>query len=87
MTNRGAPWKCRAVENEENQNQVSLVSHRPWKSLRDFHIPTAPMTSSYSDPKNEPKIQRKEPGIAPARFLTFRLILGLENAVTVQCHN
>ena len=20
----GAPWKCRAVENEENQNQVSL---------------------------------------------------------------
>jgi hypothetical protein len=30
------------VENEENQAQVSLVSHSPWKSLRDSHIPTAP---------------------------------------------
>ena len=37
-------WKCRAVENDENQNQVSLVFHRPWKSLRDSHIPTTPTT-------------------------------------------
>jgi hypothetical protein len=30
------------MENEENPKAVSLVSHRPWKSLRDFHISTAP---------------------------------------------
>jgi hypothetical protein len=35
------PWKWRAVDAEENQRQVSLSAHRPWKSLRDFHIPTA----------------------------------------------
>lgn len=27
-------WKCRAVENVENQNQVSHVSHRAWKSQK-----------------------------------------------------
>jgi hypothetical protein len=27
--------------NEENQEQFSIVCHSPWKSLRDFHIPTA----------------------------------------------
>lgn len=25
---------------EENQMQVSLNAHSPWKSLRDSHIPT-----------------------------------------------
>jgi len=35
-------WKWRAVDAEENQRQVSLRAHRPWKSLRDSHIPTAP---------------------------------------------
>ncbi len=43
MTAEGR-WKCRAVDAEENQQQVSLSAHRPWKSLRDSHIPTAPMT-------------------------------------------
>jgi transposase-like protein len=33
-------WKWRAVDAEENQLQVSLSAPRPWKSLRDFHIPT-----------------------------------------------
>jgi hypothetical protein len=27
-------WKCRAVENVENQNQVFHVSHRAWKSQK-----------------------------------------------------
>ncbi len=27
-------WKCRAVENMENQTAVSHVSHRAWKSQR-----------------------------------------------------
>jgi hypothetical protein len=34
-------WKCRAVDTEENQEQVSLRVHSPWKSPRDSHIPTA----------------------------------------------
>jgi len=32
------------VDAEENQHQVSLRAHRPWKSLRDSHIPTAATT-------------------------------------------
>jgi hypothetical protein len=43
---RQAPWKCRVVESEENQTAVSLPSHRPWKSLRDSHIPTASTIAS-----------------------------------------
>jgi len=48
------------VGNEENQKQASLVSHRPWKSLRDSHIPTASTTTilSYSLSKTN---LRKEP--------------------------
>jgi hypothetical protein len=55
MKIRGAPWKCRAVGNEENQNQVSLLSHRPWKSLRDSHIPTAPMMVPCENRTEKPK--------------------------------
>ena len=29
------------MDAEENQKQVSLRAHSPWKSLRDSHIPTA----------------------------------------------
>ena len=29
------------MDAEENQKQVSLRAHRPWKSLRDSHIPSA----------------------------------------------
>lgn len=28
------------MDAEENQTQVSLRAHSPWKSLRDSHIPT-----------------------------------------------
>ena len=31
-----ALWKCRAMQNEENQTTVSLVLHSPWKSLPRF---------------------------------------------------
>src|SRR5437016_12573403 len=34
--------KSRAVESEENQKQVSLASHRPWKSRTTRGIPTFP---------------------------------------------
>ena len=30
------------VENEEPKSGVPIVSHSPWKSQRDSHIPTAP---------------------------------------------
>jgi transposase InsO family protein len=38
-------WKCRALEAEEKGSAVSPRSHRPWKSLRDSHIPTASTTT------------------------------------------
>src|ERR1700730_5729872 len=34
--------KSRAVQNEENQKQVFLPSHRPWKSRKTRGIPTFP---------------------------------------------
>jgi heterodisulfide reductase subunit A-like polyferredoxin len=33
-------WKCRPVESLEIQRQDFHPSPRPWKSLRDSHIPT-----------------------------------------------
>jgi hypothetical protein len=44
---------------EENQTQVSLDSHSPWKSLRDSHIPTAPATVYLPKTKSKPN-PRKE---------------------------
>src|SRR5260370_7526999 len=35
------PWKTR-----KTKNRFSIVSHRPWKSLRDSHIPTAAATTA-----------------------------------------
>ena len=57
MTSAGL-WKCRVMENEENQNQVSLRFPHPWESLRDSHIPTATMTRIHLTLKN--KNLRKE---------------------------
>ena len=62
MHNTGrAPWKCRAVENEENQNEVSLRFPRPWKSLRDSHIPTAPATAIFLTGISIRKTQERSP--------------------------
>ena len=54
--------------------QVSLISHSPWKSLRDSHIPTAPTIGSHiSQFKNQ--TQERRP-LAADRFApAFRLIL------------
>jgi hypothetical protein len=35
-------WKTRKTE-----SRFSIVSHSPWKSLRDSHIPTAPATTAW----------------------------------------
>jgi len=41
------------MESEENQTQVSLSSHSPWKSLRDSHIPSTPTTTAVEKWKSE----------------------------------
>jgi hypothetical protein len=76
------------MDAEENQKQVSLRAHSPWKSPGDFHIPTAPATPRKSGkPKPVfplslgtafviPNPNRKEP-LAAGRFApASRLILG-----------
>ena len=59
------------MEALENRKTVSHRSHRPWKSLRDSHIPTAANTITNFE------IYRKEPQQAAS---PSRLILALENA-------
>jgi hypothetical protein len=79
------------VESAENQTAVFLSFHRPWKSLCDFHIPTASTTQWKSGkPKTgfplfhctiPPSRSNQKGGPAADRFApAFRLILGLENA-------
>jgi len=38
--------------------RVSHPSHRPWKSLRDFHIPTASTTFSYEEARPNSRAHR-----------------------------
>ena len=52
------PWKTR-----KTKPRFPIVSPRPWKSLRDSHIPTAPAMAVFL-PKTNPKKPRKEPGRA-----------------------
>jgi hypothetical protein len=47
--------KSRSVESEENQKQVFLASHRPWKSRTTRAIPTfptAPAAAGIYEPNN-----------------------------------
>jgi hypothetical protein len=87
------PWKCRAVDAEENQQQVFLRGHSPWKSLRDSHIPTAATSSGKVESQKQASHfptalrflssrakQKKEAWRRVAALPAFRLILQLENA-------
>jgi hypothetical protein len=59
------------MDNEENQKQVSLVIHSPWKSLRDSHISTAPAVSLIYPTKTKPRNTQCKPwksGNRQARF-------------------
>jgi hypothetical protein len=58
------------MESEENQKQVSLSSHSPWKSLCDSHIPTAPAANA--DGKVE--IQKQDSHFPTARFSLTKFI-------------
>src|SRR5216683_6703694 len=66
----GAPWKCRAVEKEENQNQVSLLSPRPWKSPARF--PHSHRADSCLSFQNEPKTNERSPPAHPSLTLTLQ---------------
>ena len=58
------PWKWRAVESKENQQQVSPSSHRPWKSpkgpisrfppprRRCFRLPVPTQTRAPHNPRS-----------------------------------
>ena len=61
-------WKTR-----KTKTRFPFVSHSPWKSLRDFHIPTAPavFVSQNSQNQNSRKETLPADRFAPA----FRLIL------------
>jgi hypothetical protein len=52
-------WKTR-----KTKPRFSFVSPSPWKSLRVFHIPTAPAMALFTNRKQTEK-PRKEPGTAP----------------------
>jgi hypothetical protein len=79
------------MDNEENQRQVSLVVHSPWKSLRDSHISTAPTARGKVENQGQvshfptccfsSQNQTQKGGLAADRFApASRLILELENA-------
>jgi hypothetical protein len=65
MKNGEAPWKWRAVENQGNQTQVSLVSLHPWKSqLRFPHSHRADDGGPFPG-KSTTKAKERSSGIAP----------------------
>jgi hypothetical protein len=55
LESRGAPWKCRAVENEENQNQVSLRFPPPLEIAARFPHSHRADDESLSAPTNPKK--------------------------------
>jgi hypothetical protein len=46
-------WKTR-----KTKTRFPFVSHSPWKSLRDSHIPTAPAASYFQTSQNQPQERR-----------------------------
>ncbi len=77
----GAPWKCRAVENVENQNQVSQTFPTALGNRNcDSHIPTATDVWSFHSDRIRKTIQRS-PTLRLPDLQSFRLIHGLENAL------
>ena len=59
------PWKTR-----KTKTRFPFVSHSPWKSLRDSHIPTAPAANA--DGKVE--IQKQDSHFPTARFSLTKFI-------------
>ena len=74
------------MESLENLTQVFHPSHRPWTSLRDFHIPTAStMRLMYMLNANRThRTAERSPYLVQFNSASFRLILRLEYAQYVQ---
>jgi len=53
-------WKCRAVDTEENQRQVFLSAHSPWKSPKS-RFPHSHRTTVY-------RYRQTKGGLAADRF-------------------
>ena len=70
-------WKCRAVENVENQRRVSHLSHRAWKSQK------ARFPHSHRHGCGESDSKTQNPGLAPcraqAKTLAAGALLGYKN--------
>jgi hypothetical protein len=90
---KAALWKCQAMDAKENQSQVSLSAHSPWKSLLRFpHSHSAGEGDGKVESQNQAshfptarlcpsQIQTQKGGLKASRFApAFRLILRLENA-------
>jgi hypothetical protein len=69
-------WKTR-----KTKPRFPFVSPGPWKSLRDSHIPTAPTVALFINGKQIRKTQERSPAECAPELYSFRLILGLENAL------
>jgi hypothetical protein len=61
-------WKTRKTE-----PRFPFVSHCPWKSLRDSHIPTAP--ADFVSENVQTQTQERRPWPRIASLPAFRLIL------------
>ena len=74
------PWKCRAVENGENQTQVSPRFPPPLEIATA--IPTFPQRRplSFFSSDRTRKTTQRSPKLRPSRLQPFRLIHRLENA-------
>jgi len=70
MAGRGQPWKTVIADAMSASRRFSSAAHRPWKTLRVSHIPTAPTTA----PLSLSELKTKGPSRS-VRLPPFRLIL------------
>jgi hypothetical protein len=65
-------WKTR-----KTKPRFPFVCHRPWKSLRDSHIPTAPTISFLSKPKSQKGGLAAELRSPPGSFFDEKMLLAV----------
>jgi len=63
MPGGGRRWKTLVSRYGEFKLDIEFptVVHRPWKSLRDSHIPTAPTIPCFSIPKQNQNPKERSP--------------------------
>ena len=70
MPGGGQPWKTVIAAAMGASRRFPTATHRPWKTLRVSHIPTAAAATPLLDENNERKA-----GFAAPQAPLFRLIL------------